>query len=112
MSDTINLKIVSFPWDMLCNGYMAFSLADGTSDGTIYDSQRDAARFNDPKRYAFFCFRIALGGANARDCQLFLNVNRAAADAGIPMAEPDIKRQRSIILSTRGHDILTGRTEP
>lgn len=114
MSDTINLKITCQPWDVLANGYMAFRLDDGSSNGTIYDSKADAVRFTDEKRHAYFCFRTAMAGANARDCQLFLDMNRAAADAGIPLAEPATRRagSTSLILPVTAHDVLTRRIEP
>jgi len=112
MADAINLRITFVPYDQLLHGYMAFALADGGSDGVVYDSHRDASRFNDPKRHAFFCFRTALGGVNAHDCQLFLDLNRAAFDAGIPMAEPDLRKQPNLILSTGGYDIMSGRIQP
>lgn len=112
MADTINLKVISFPWDVLCNGYMAFALADGTSDNVVYDNHRNAARFNDAKRYAFFCFRSGMGGATPHDCQIFLDLNRHAAEAGIPMAEPELAQQPAIIMSTYGHDVITGKIDP
>src|ERR1700747_3268266 len=81
MADTINLKIVSHTWDELVNGYMAFRLSDGTSDNVLYDFKQRAARYTDEKQYVYFCFRNGLGGANPRDCQIFLDFNRAAAEA-------------------------------
>jgi hypothetical protein len=112
MSDAINLKIVSHTWEELVNGYMAFRLHDGTSDNVLYDSHAVAARHTDSKRCGYFCFRSGMGGVNARDCQILLEVWRAAADAGIPMAEPDAKRQPDLIISTWGYDVMSGRTNP
>jgi hypothetical protein len=111
MSDTVNLHLVCQPWDALKNYWLAFSLADGSSRGDLYDSYKDATRFNDPKRYAIFSFRHAMGGANARDCQLFLDMGRAAAKAGIDWTEPK-QDSSQLIIPTRAHDILTRRILP
>jgi hypothetical protein len=113
MSDAINLKIISHTWEELVNGYMAFRLSDGSAvDNVLYPSHSAAARHTDTKRTGYFCFRTGLAGANARDCEILLQVWRAAADAGIPMAEPDAKRQPDLIISTWGYDVLSGKTDP
>ena|ERR1700747_2112424 len=112
MSDTINLKIVSHTWDELVNGYMAFRLSDATSDNVLYDSHARAARYTDYKTHGYFCFRSGMGGVSAKDCEILLRVWRAAADAGLPMAEPDVKRQPDLIISTWGYDVMSGRTNP
>lgn len=112
MSDLVNLMITCKSWDELQNGYMAFRLDNGSSDGVLYDSKQTAAKFTDDKRHAYFCFRQAMGGANARDCQIFLDLNRYAADNGVPMAEPYAKKQSNLILSTAGYDFMVGRRQP
>jgi hypothetical protein len=111
MCDAINLHLVCQPWEALVGSWLAFALTDGSSKGEVYDTYQDAVRHNDPKRYAIFAFRNAMGGANARDCQLFLEMHRAATDAGIDWAEPKQNRS-SLIIPTRGHDILTRRILP
>ena len=111
MCDRINLQLTCQPWEALKAGYMAFALADGSCNGDFYDSYQDAIRFNDPKRYAIFAFRNAMGGANARDCQLFLEMGRAATKAGIDWSEPALTRSQ-LIIPTRAHDILTRRIAP
>jgi hypothetical protein len=109
MCYAINNAIAHNGWDTLNNGYMAFRLDDGTTNGTVYDSKRDAIRFTDEQYHAYFCFRQAMGGANPRDCQLFLDVNRHAQEHGGHLRDPDAERAPSIILPTRAHDLLTGR---
>lgn len=89
MSDHINgMLTFHTPW-AIRNKFMAFRLTDGWSNGDIYDTKRDAIRFNDEHRFAFFCFRAAMGGVKAKDCQLFLNINRHAAENGGHLADPD-----------------------
>jgi len=111
MCDRVNLQLTCQPWEALRDGYMAFSLADGSSNGDFYESYQDAIRWNDPKRYAIFSFRNAMGGANVRDCQLFLDMGREAAKAGIDWTEPALTRSQ-LIIPTKAHDILTRRIAP
>lgn len=111
MCDAINLHFVCQPWEALKDSWMAFALADGSSTGDLYDTYQDAIRFNDTKRYAIFAFRNCMGGANARDCQLFLDMARHAANAGINWAEPAMQRSQ-LIIPTTAHDILTRRIAP
>jgi len=109
MSDYINLKIVSQPWEVLKNSWMAFRLADGSSDGVLYDTRTDAINHQlHETMCAYFCMRNALGGANARDCQLFLDVHRQVYDAGGHFTEP---QSPQLIMSTLGHDKMTGRVD-
>ena len=112
MSDLINLKVVCHTWEELVNGYMAFRLDDGGSDNVLYESKEQAVRHTDETRHAYFCFRQGMGGANPKDCQIFLDVNRAAHEAGVPLSNPETRRQPSLILSTWGYDVLSGRADP
>jgi hypothetical protein len=106
MSDRINLWIVAQPWDVLKNSWVAIRLANGGTDGVLYDTRQDAISHQlDERHCAYFSFRTALGGVNARDCQLFLDVHRQVYDAGGHFTEP-------MIMSTRGHDIMSGRVDP
>jgi hypothetical protein len=110
MSDRINLMVMSHPWDTLCNSWMAFKLADGNSDGVLYDTRQDAIKHQlHETMCAYFHMRNGMGGANARDCQLFLNVHRQVYDAGGRFTDPQAP---SLIMSTRGHDIMSGRVNP
>lgn len=108
MSDLINLKMVCFPWDTICHTFMAFALEDGSSDNVLYDTWEDCRRHQKHRATAIFFMRNALGGANARDCQIYLNVHRHAYENNRDFAEP----AQSIIVSTRSHDIMSGRVNP
>lgn len=112
MSDTINAMVTFKGWDELQGGYVAFALEDGTSDGTLYDSYEAAIKHTDETRTAYFCFRQAMGGANPKDCQIFLEFNRYVVAAGIPRKHPETKRAISPILSQFGYDVFSGRSDP
>lgn len=111
MSYAVNNVIAHKSWGELQNGFMAFRIDDGTTNGTVYDSKADAMRFTDEQYNAYFCFRQAMGGANPTDCQLFLNIHRHVYDSGGHMRNPDVERSH-IIVSTRSHDIMRGRIIP
>lgn len=108
MSGTIN-SILAFTtdWWGLRSRWLAFRLQDGSYDGAVYDTREDAIRHqSDPSLCAFFGFRTAMGGANPRDCQIFLNVHRQARESNLQLSEPEAPQ---LIVPTRYHDFLTGR---
>jgi hypothetical protein len=109
MADHINSLIVFKSWEELTNGYMAFRLDDGSSNGTLFASKADALRFTDGKYHAYFCFRQAMGGVTPLDCQLFLDVHRYIYDNGGHLTDPDIRQARDIIISTSGYDRMRGK---
>jgi hypothetical protein len=110
MSDIINAVITFRGWDELQNGYMAFSLADGSSNGDFYDTYDDALRHTDESRTAYFCFRQAMGGGNPKDCEIFLAFNRYAVAAGLPRKHPESGRGIMPILSNKGYERFNGRS--
>lgn len=90
MCDIINARIVFTPVDELSRGWMAFRLSDGGSDGALYDSRRAAISHQTNEFLcAYFSFRSCLGGANAKDCQLFLDMHRHVYDNGGRLADPE-----------------------
>lgn len=110
MSDRLNLMLIAQPWEILKTSWMAFKLADGDSDGVLYDTREDAIKHQLHENLcAYFFMRTALGGVTARDCQLFLDVHRQVYDAGGRLTEP---RTPQVIMSTYGHDVMTGRVKP
>lgn len=90
MSDAINMYRTNMPWEFVSDKWMAFRLSDGTSDGVLYDSKRDAVRH---QVHEMLCCYIAfvnlMGGANAYGCAVMLNFTRDAYDAGFRLPDPD-----------------------
>lgn len=107
MADTINAKFAFYrdPFELRTK-WMAFTLADGISDGNVYDSKLQAVRHvSNEKYYCFFCFRNAMGGVDAFGCQIFLDVSRHQYDIGAPLADPDdISGGKDNIISVPGFD--------
>lgn len=90
MCDNINARIVFTPPEELARGWMAFALADGSTDGTVYPSKAEAIRHQSNEfLFCYFSFRRCMGGANPKDCQLFLEYNRHAYDQGFRLADPE-----------------------
>lgn len=114
MSDALNMYRVNMPWEMVRDKWMAFKLSDGTSDGVLYDSKRDAVRhqFNE-----FMCCYIAfvnlMGGATAQGCAVFLNFTRDAYDAGFRLPDPDdVNGGRDVAPTAAAIDAVTGVIRP
>jgi hypothetical protein len=111
MSDAINARITfSQPWEIR-NCWMAFRLADGSHDGTLYDTKQDAVKHqSDENLCAYFCFRNALGGVSPKDCQIFLDLHRHLYDAGGRLADPDSPTGGpDLILSQKGYEHMSKR---
>lgn len=89
-SDIANLYITFMDQWELRSKWLAFRLNDGSSDGVLYDTRKDAVKHQfDERRCAYFSFRNCLGGTNARDMAIFLNFCREAYDAGFRLIDPD-----------------------
>lgn len=87
--DAMNMAIVSHPTAECANSFMAFRLDDGTTDNILYPSKQAAMdHVSNEFHYCYFFLRGALGGANPRDCQLWLEFQRHAYDSGHRLAQP------------------------
>lgn len=91
-SDTVNnFLTLQEPWEIR-NCFLAFKLADGSTDGVLYDSMKDAAKHQkgDEQRYHYFCFRNCLGGTNPREMAIVIKFARDAyLNPRLRMIDPD-----------------------
>jgi hypothetical protein len=108
MSDIINLTITfNGVWEIK-DKWMAFRLSDGSTDGALYDTRQDAINHqSNPQWCAYQSFRNLLSGAKPLDCQIFLDVNRQAAEMNL---HEDHAPQ--LILPTAYYDFLNDRKRP
>jgi len=84
ISDAINLALIFKGYDECRHGWMAFALADGSTDHTVYPSKKEAVKHQSNEyHYYYLCLEGCLAGANPRDCGLLLEFYRDAADSGI-----------------------------
>lgn len=89
-SDTVNELITHHGWSNLSRKCIAFRLADGSYDGTLYDGKQAAVRHQrDQYKCAYFFFRNCAGGTTPRDMAIYLQFNRDAYTAGFRMPDPD-----------------------
>ncbi len=90
MSDRINLHLTFTPFEELKNGWMAFALADGDTDGVIYPSKSEAIRHQRNEfLYMYVAFRNMFGGCKPLDMQLYLDMHRHAYEQGGRLHEPE-----------------------
>lgn len=80
MSDALNAQVVF--GGIGCFGrWMAFALADGSSDGTLYDSRADAISHQKHEQLAWY-EPVRPTGYSPDECALTLAYARAAYDSG------------------------------
>lgn len=90
MADIVNGYLVAIPWEQLCRQFLAVRLADGGSDGVLYDSRRDAVRHQLHEQLCcYVAFRNIAAGISPREAEAFIGWNRAAYDAGFRLPDPD-----------------------
>lgn len=92
-SDIINQHIADHGWWEIRHCWIAVRLADGSTDGNLYDKRIEAVRrqVNGEFSCAYVCL-IGLGpaGSTPRDMAIFLMFNREAYKAGVRMTDPDV----------------------
>lgn len=96
LSDIVNNIIVFQPLEVVVRSWIAVSLADGSYDGTLYDTRRDAvrhmARQGKEQQCAYLSLRFAVGGMQPREAYVFLKYHRDAYDAhdaGVRLIDPE-----------------------
>jgi len=89
MSDAIRLAVTFHVWEEIATGWMAFALADGSTDHVVYPSKSDAiAHMSDEFRYCYVHLRACVKGMPEKDAELWLQLHREAYDAGLRLADP------------------------
>lgn len=78
MSDTVNNVRMGEDWDNIKNGWMAFALENGASNGTVYDSRSDAIRYhrNKASKYFYLTLRQCMHGISPKEATLALAMCR------------------------------------
>lgn len=86
-ADAVNLHVVADPFGAV-GKWVAIALADGSSDGVLYDTKADAIRHQaDEFHCAYVC--IPPGGMPIPDAAVYLRTMRQLYDAGYRLADPD-----------------------
>ena len=91
LSDTYRLHRLAAGYDAI-GQWFAVRLADGSSDGVLYETKRDAVRHqhHDEQFYAF----VSIGPWDTDVCEAeaFIEMNRSLYDAGLRLSDPDHAR--------------------
>ena len=113
-SDAVNAILTYHGGWSIRNCWMAFRLEDGTGDGNLYDTKKDAVRHVSNYKYWFFvCFRNTLGGSNPRDMQLWIDMHRHAYEHGGNLTDPDDNHGGpDMIVDTKFYDGKNNRSRP
>lgn len=82
-SDAVNLHVAALGFDAV-NKFVAVRLADGKSDGALYDSHDDAKRHQSNEKLCAY-IRVAPNGATPCAAESMLKWQRMAHDAGFPL---------------------------
>lgn len=113
--DQVAVHVFCTGWNERIGGWVALKLADGSSDGVLYDSRGAAVRHvSDQRFYAFFSYRNAPNGfSSLTDAQLYLDYHRMAYDQGAlqALADPDDHRHggRELIIPTAREQAMVQR---
>lgn len=70
--------------------WVAIRLADGGSDGVLYDTRRDAIAHQMHERQCAYV-RVPSDDMSPKSAQVFLDFTRQCYDANIPMADPEFE---------------------
>src|SRR5579859_6518652 len=82
--DIIQSYVVFVDWETRIRSWVALRLADGSSDGNLYESRLEAVR-HQPDEYlcAYYSYRNSPNGFSSReDAELFMDYHRMAYDQG------------------------------
>lgn len=86
-SDAVNLHLSAIGFDA-ARKFVAVRLADGSSDGDLYPTKRDAVRHQkDEQLCAYVC--IPPTGMNVCQAESFMRTNRQLYSAGFRLVDPD-----------------------
>lgn len=91
MSDAVNLAVKFGEDDIIGGGaFMAFALADGSTDHTLYPTKAAAiAHQSNEFLYCYLSLRRCPGGLQPKDAQIWLDLHRHVYDHGGRLADPD-----------------------
>lgn len=105
-ADTVNLHLTFNKWWDIRDKYIAFRMSDGTSDGVLYDTKRDAVTHQLSEQQCFYVsFRNLMNGASPREMQAYINFVRDAYDHGFRLVDPDdVNGGPEVVMTTPQRD--------
>lgn len=107
MSEAVGLAILANPPEVTSKGWMAFALADGSTDHVVYPSKAEAiAHQHNEFYFAYVNLGQCLGAMPVKDAQIWLDVHREAHDHGLRLTDPNI----NLIMPQAREQRITRRT--
>ena len=106
--DIVNSYVTFTDYSYRVRCWVALRLIDGGSDGTLYESRREAVRHQSSEQLcAYFSYRNAPNGfASVKDAQLYMDYHRMAYDSGFRLPDPDARDGGpELIMPTPGEQI-------
>lgn len=90
LSDIVNNICISQPLDVVIRSWIAVSLADGSTDGTLYESRHAAVSHQyHEQQCAYLALKEAPHGMPTQDAYVFLKFHTGAYDAGLRLTDPE-----------------------
>lgn len=90
VSDSFNARITFMKWDEIQHAWMAFKLSDGSTDGNVYYSRREAIRHQTDERVcAYIAFKNCPNGISPSEAGRFMFYTEQAYKAGGVLPDPD-----------------------
>jgi len=90
LSDIVNNICISQPLDVVIRSWIAISLADGSSDGVLYDSRKDAVLHQyHETQCAYLCLKEAPHGMPTQEAYAYLKFHRDAYKANMRLTDPE-----------------------
>lgn len=112
MSEAIGLAILAHDPSETRRGWMAFSLADGSTDHAVYPSKQQAINHQaNEYRCAYICLNQCLGAMPVKDAQMWLDLHRHIYESGGVLTDPLASlmmpqgRDQPITRPVFGHDL-------
>lgn len=90
LCDGFNLHRMAAPYDSI-GKWMAAALNDGSSDGVLYDSKRDAVRHQHHNEQWYTYVKLIPSTMNVCEAEVMLATARNLYDRGMRLTDPDHK---------------------
>lgn len=90
LSDIVNNICISQPLDVVVRSWIAVSLADGSTDGGLYESRIEAVKHQyHETQCAYLCLKESPHGMPTQDAYVYLKFHRDAYEAGMRLTDPE-----------------------
>jgi hypothetical protein len=90
LSGIVNSMVVLHPTDVVINSWIAVSLADGGTDGVLYDSRANAVKHQiHETQCAYLSLRAAPAGMGVQEAYVYIKFHRDAYNAGYRLTDPE-----------------------